>query len=318
MSTTLSRRSFLKATEAIAAVAAASRLEAERLQLPIGLQLYSVRNLLPKDFDGTLAQVRSAGYTVVEAAGYFDRSAKDFRHAMDTAGLRCVSTHHPLNVLETQLDQWLDYGHTIGLEYMVCSWSGGVHRDPAAKGPTTLDDWRWIAGEFNRIGEKTKSAGITLGVHNHTPEFAVIDGVLVYDELLRLTDPKLVAFEMDCGWVYASGMAKDDSAQYASAPDRAGLRLVMMRHLFLAFAVCICTACTAAAQTPDAQPVNPDETPAARVLLHDLDKITGHATISGEHNYPNTVSRYSDRVYDLTGEYPGIFGQDFGFSGAGR
>ena len=205
MSTTLSRRSFLKATGAIAAVAAASRLEAERLQLPIGLQLYSVRNLLPKDFDGTLAQVRSAGYTVVEAAGYFDRSAKDFRHAMDTAGLRCVSTHHPLNVLETQLDQWLDYGHTIGLEYMVCSWSGGVHRDPAAKGPTTLDDWRWIAGEFNRIGEKTKSAGVTLGVHNHTPEFAVIDGVLVYDELLRLTDPKPVAFEMDCGWVYASG-----------------------------------------------------------------------------------------------------------------
>ncbi len=200
-----SRRSFLKATGAVAACAAASRLEARRLGLPIGLQLYSVRNLLPKDFDGTLAQVRSAGYTVVEAAGYFDRSAADFRHAMDSAGLRCVSTHHPLNVLETQLDQWLDYGHTIGLEYMVCSSSGGMHRDPAAKGPTTLDDWRWIAGEFNRIGEKIKSAGITFGVHNHVPEFAVIDGVLVYDELLRLTDPKFVVFEMDCGWVYASG-----------------------------------------------------------------------------------------------------------------
>ena len=200
-----SRRSFLKATGAVAAIAAASRLEAKRLRLPIGLQLYSVRNLLPKDFDGTLAQVRSAGYTVVEAAGYFDRTAADFRHAMDTAGLRCISTHHPLNVLETQLDQWLDYGHTIGLEYMVCSSSGGMHRDPATKGPPTLDDWRWIAGEFNRIGEKIKSAGITFGVHNHVPEFAVIDGVLVYDELLRLTYPKFVVFEMDCGWVYASG-----------------------------------------------------------------------------------------------------------------
>ena len=204
MSTT-SRRSFLKATGAVAAIAAASRLQAERLQLPIGLQLYSVRNQLPTDFAGTLAQVRSAGYTVVEAAGYYDRSAADFRHAMDAAGLRCVSTHHPLNVLETQLDQWLDYGHTLGLEYMVCSSSGGMHRDPAAKGPPTLDDWRWIAGEFNRIGEKVKSAGIAFGVHNHTPEFAVIDGVLVYDELLRLTDPKFVVFEMDCGWVYASG-----------------------------------------------------------------------------------------------------------------
>ena len=205
-----SRRSFLKATGAVAACAAASRLEAKRLRLPIGLQLYSVRNLLPKDFDGTLAQVRSAGYTVVEAAGYLDRSAADFRHAMDAAGLRCISTHHPLNILETQLDQLLDYGHTIGLEYMVCSSSGGMHRDPATKGPPTLDDWHWIAGEFNRIGEKTKAAGITFGIHNHEPEFAVIDGVLVYDELLRLTDPKFVVFEMDCGWVYASGHSPVD------------------------------------------------------------------------------------------------------------
>ena len=91
-----SRRTFLKVAGAVVACAAASRLEAKRLRLPIGLQLYSVRNLLPKDFDGTLAQVRSAGYTVVEAAGYFDRSAADFRHAMDSAGLRCISTHHPL------------------------------------------------------------------------------------------------------------------------------------------------------------------------------------------------------------------------------
>jgi sugar phosphate isomerase/epimerase len=207
---TMSRRSFLQATGAVAAIAAASRVEAGRLgagrlRVPIGLQLYSVRNQLATDFAGTLAQVRSAGYTVVEAAGYFDRPAADFRRAMDAAGLRCISTHHALNVLETQLDQWLDYGHTIGLEYIVCSSSGGMHRDPAAKGPPTLDDWHWIAGELNRIGEKVKSAGMTLGVHNHVPEFAVIDGVLVYSELLRLTDPKLVVFEMDCGWVYASG-----------------------------------------------------------------------------------------------------------------
>src|ERR1700683_2272853 len=178
MSTT-SRRNFLKATGAVAACAAASRAEAMplgagrpgagRLRLPIGLQLYSVRNQLPKDFAGTLAQVRSAGYTVVEAAGYYDRSAADFRHAMDAAGLRCISTHHGLDVLETQLDQWLDYGHALGLEYIVCSSSGGMHRDPAVKGPPTLDDWHWIAGELDRIGEKVKMAGMTLGVHNHVP-----------------------------------------------------------------------------------------------------------------------------------------------------
>ncbi len=208
-----SRRTFLKATGAVAAAACvgAGRLTAAPLTLPIGLQLYSVRDLMAKDFDGTLSKVRTAGYTVVETAGYYDRSAVDFRKAMDKAGLRCVSTHHTLNLLETQLDQWIDYGHTLGLEYIVCSSSGGMHRDPAApKGPPTLDDWRWIAGEFNRIGAKVKAAGMTFGVHNHTPEFATLDGVVVYDELLRLTDPKLVVFEMDAGWVHASGHSPVD------------------------------------------------------------------------------------------------------------
>jgi sugar phosphate isomerase/epimerase len=88
---------------------------------------------------------------------------------------------------------------------MVCSSSGGMHRDPASKGELTLDDWRWVAEEFNHIGEKVKAAGMTFGVHNHTPEFASEGGVLVYDELLKLTDPKLVTFEMDCGWVTAAG-----------------------------------------------------------------------------------------------------------------
>ena len=110
-------------------------------------------------------------------------------------------------------------------------------------------------------------------------------------------------------------MAKNRSAQHESASDPAGLRIAVMVRLFLASVVFICATCAATAQTPDAQPVNPDATPAARALLHDLDTISGHATIAGQHNFPNTDSRYSDRVYDLTGEYPGIFGQDFGFSG---
>lgn len=200
----MTRRDFARLS-ALAFAAAATRVEARPLHLPIGLQLYSVRDLLPKDFDGTLTQVRAAGYTVVEAAGYYDRSAQEFRRSMDRAGLRCVSTHYTLSQFQTQLDQLLDYAHALGLEYMVCSSSGGVHRDPRAKGEPTLDDWRFIAGEFNRIGEKVKSAGMTFGVHNHTPEFATIDGTLVYDELLRLTDPQFVVFEMDAGWVTASG-----------------------------------------------------------------------------------------------------------------
>ena len=210
----------MKATGAFAAAACAGadQLAAKRLHMPIGLELYSVRDLLHKDFDGTLAQVRSAGYTVVEAAGFYNRSAADFRSAMDKAGLRCISAHYTLSLLETQLDSLMEYAYALGMEYMICSSSGGMHRDPTAKGDPTLDDWRWIAGEFNRIGEKVKAAGMTLGVHNHIPEFAVFDGTIVYDELLRLTDPKLVVFEIDAGWVSAAG---HDPVEYLKkAPER--------------------------------------------------------------------------------------------------
>lgn len=64
-----------------------------------------------------------------------------------------------------------------------------------------------------------------------------------------------------------------------------------------------------------AVPVNTDATPEARELLNNIDQISGHFTLTGQHNFPNHVSRWSDRIYDLTGKLPAIFGQDFGFSG---
>ncbi|HXR38547.1 MAG TPA: sugar phosphate isomerase/epimerase [Terracidiphilus sp.] len=200
-----SRRSFLKASAAAVAAASigAGRLGASPLGVPIGLQLYSVRELLPKDFDGTLSKLAAAGYKEVEAAGYYDRTAAQFRHAMDQAGLRCVSTHHAMAQLRPHLDEYIEYAHNLGLEYIVCP--APTRRDQTAKGPLNLDDWRWVAGELNLIGQKVKAAGMTFGYHNHGPEFGSEGGVVFYDELLRLTDPKLVVFEMDCGWVFAAG-----------------------------------------------------------------------------------------------------------------
>jgi len=201
-----SRRSFLKASGALAAAACAGvePLMAAPLRLPIGLQLYSVRNLLPRDFDGTLQKLAAAGYREVEAAGYFDKTAGDFGNAMQKAGLKCVSTHHQLMQLKTQFDQLIEYGQAIGLEYIICS-SANVHRDPTRKGDLNLDDWRYVADQFNAIGEKVKAAGMTFGYHNHTVEFASENGVVYFDELLKRTDPKLVHFEMDCGWVVVAG-----------------------------------------------------------------------------------------------------------------
>jgi sugar phosphate isomerase/epimerase len=201
-----SRRAFLKTS---AAVAASSMVDVDALlgatlKLPVGLQLYSVRNLLPKNFQGTLNQLATAGYKEVEAAGYFGRTAADFGNALQNAGLKCVSTHHALAELKSQLSQLIEYGQALGLQYIICSWAG-IHRDPARTGELNLDDWRYVADQFNAVGEKVKSAGMTFGYHNHTIEFGTENGIVFYDELLKRTDPKLVVFEMDCGWVVAGG-----------------------------------------------------------------------------------------------------------------
>jgi len=201
-----SRRDFMRDAGAVAAAACigAERLAAAPLRLPVGLQLYSVRNLLPKDFERTLEQLTAAGYKEVEAAGYYDKTAADFGNALQKAGLRCVSTHHNLTQLRSQFDQLIQYAQALRLEYIICSWAG-VHRDPARKGDLTLDDWRFVADELNKIGEKVKAAGITFGYHNHVVEFSTEGGVVFFDELLKRTDPKLVVFEMDCGWVVGGG-----------------------------------------------------------------------------------------------------------------
>jgi sugar phosphate isomerase/epimerase len=200
----MTRRDFVRLSAGVVAAGAVTgRLAAKPLRTPIGLQLFSVRKLLPEDFDGTLRKVSAAGYTEVEAAGYYGKSAKEFRAAMDRAGLRCVSTHHSMAELVQRLDMLIEYGNQLGLDYIVCP--SPMHRYPADKGPLNLDDWRWAAGVLNRIGEKVKAAGMVFGYHNHGPEFGSENGVVFYDELLRKTDPKLVVFELDCGWVAAAG-----------------------------------------------------------------------------------------------------------------
>lgn len=200
-----SRRTFLKTSAAAAAVASlAPHLRAAPINKPLGLQLYSVRELLPKDFDGTLQKLAAIGYKEVEAAGYYNKTAAEWKHSMDAAGLNCVSTHHNLADLKSKLNELIDYAHGIGLQYMICSWAG-MHRDPSRKGELDLDDWRWVADQFNDIGQKVKAAGLTFGYHNHTVEFGTENGVVFYDELLKRTDPNYVVFEMDCGWVVAGG-----------------------------------------------------------------------------------------------------------------
>jgi sugar phosphate isomerase/epimerase len=214
--TRVSRRTFLQTASASAACAvlwnSAPRLMANALGLPLGLQLYSVRDVLPKDYEGTLHQIAALGYREVEAAGFFGHTPTEVKQAMDRAGLRCVSAHYALKDLLPKVDETIQFGKDLGLSYIVCS--SPMLKDPsrvkdpgsrAARESMTLDDWRWNADQFNHIGEKVNAAGMRFAYHNHTPEFHSENGVMFYDELLRLTDPAKVAMELDCGWAVVAG-----------------------------------------------------------------------------------------------------------------
>jgi sugar phosphate isomerase/epimerase len=215
------RRQFLQTATAVSAYAltASRRAFASPFGLPLGLQLYSVRKVLPTDYAGTLHKVAALGYREVEAAGFFGHSATDVKAAMADAGLHCVSAHYPSDQLSTKLDEIIAFHKVLGADYIICAYPG--HKSPPAKGAErtfSLEDWRWNAEQFNHYGAKVKAAGLRFGYHNHTPEFVVVDGVTPYDELMKLTDPSLVTFEMDCGWVMVGG--GDPAALLHKYPNR--------------------------------------------------------------------------------------------------
>ncbi|HEY6448005.1 MAG TPA: sugar phosphate isomerase/epimerase [Acidobacteriaceae bacterium] len=208
----------MKGAAACAAMLEARPAFGNPLGLPIGLQLYSVREYLPKDYEGTLKRLGEMGYQEVEAAGFFTHSATDVKQAMADAGLRCVSAHYALADLKPKLDEIIQYGKDLGLSYIICS--APMMRDPnRAKGlswnatmeAVTLDDWKWNAEQFNSIGEKIHAAGIQFGYHNHFVEFHRKEGgARPYDVILKNTDPKIVTMEMDVGWVVIGGAKPEE------------------------------------------------------------------------------------------------------------
>lgn len=209
--TKISRREFAGGMAAMAALSFTSRVSfANPLGLPLGLQLYSVRQQMSEDFEGALAGVSAACYTEVEAAALPKKDAAEVRAALDKAGLHCVSAHHPFGDLHTRFDEIVAYDKQLGVKFLICSSPG--RRNPAATSasgghaPFTLDDWHYNADQFNAMGEKLAAQGIRFGYHNHVPEFAMTEGKVPYFEMLRLTDPKKVTFELDCGWAVVAGM----------------------------------------------------------------------------------------------------------------
>ena len=198
----MNRRTFLEtAGTAAAATLLTSRLgwaAAEHKIDKVGLQLYTVRDLMKRDFDGTIAKVAQIGYKEVEFAGYFDHTPQQVREACEKNGLSPVSTHVQYDELDDKFPSVIEASKTIGLKYIVCPFI----QEELRKSP---DIWKKASEKFNKCGEQTKKAGIQFAYHNHWFEFLPVDGKLPYDELLKQCDPNLVKMEMDLCWITAAG-----------------------------------------------------------------------------------------------------------------
>jgi len=198
----MNRRTFLEtATTVTAATLLTSRLgwaaDDHKIE-KVGVQLYTVRDQMKDDFDGTIAKVAQIGYKEVEFAGYFGRTGQQVRAVVDKNGLSAVSTHVQYDELDEKFPSVIETSKTIGMKYIVCPWIPEELR----KSP---DIWKQAAEKFNHAGEQTKKAGIQFAYHNHWFEFLPVNGKLPYDELLKECDANLVKMEMDLCWITVAG-----------------------------------------------------------------------------------------------------------------
>jgi sugar phosphate isomerase/epimerase len=229
-----SRRTFVKAA---ACTVAASLLEipsmnASPLNLPIGLQLYTVGDDMDRDPAETLKKVAEVGYKTVELSPLSKTPARDLKKMLDDAGLKNPSGHYMLPDLMTKLPEIIEQAKMFGQEFMTVTvpWVADPSRfkpDPAMGqfglfiaiiSGLTLDDWKWNAEQFNKVGEQVKKAGLQLAYHNHNFEWHKYGDTTGYDEFLRLTQADLVKLELDCGWAMVAG--QDPVAYLTKYPDR--------------------------------------------------------------------------------------------------
>jgi sugar phosphate isomerase/epimerase len=178
----------------------------------VGLQLYTVRGDLEKDFDGTIAKVAAIGYKEVEFAGYFGRTPQQVRDIVRAHGLTAPSAHvdYP-SLAPDKLPAVIDAARTIGHTFLVNPWiDETVRKEP--------DIWKKAADVYNRAGEATRKAGIQFAYHNHNFEFTPVNGELPFDTLLERCDPALVKMELDLCWIEAAG--KDPVGYFRKYPGR--------------------------------------------------------------------------------------------------
>ncbi|CAN5790754.1 sugar phosphate isomerase/epimerase [soil metagenome] len=208
----------------------------------MGLELYTVRDVIVKDYEGTLAQVAAAGYREVETTTYAGKTPTEVRAILNRVGLTAPSTHVALVQgpdLERQLAGYQEMGHRFSAASgprPAGAGPGGRAAGPggpppgaapggppaggrAAPPPPTMDTFKRQADMLNAVGTAAKPYGVKVLIHNHTGEFQPFaDGSTPYELLFANTDPAVVVFELDIGWARVAG--QDPLALFAKHPQR--------------------------------------------------------------------------------------------------
>lgn len=192
-----SRRHFLSTLAAGAAAPAGLRawLSSQEeiktvLNGPVGVQMWSFREYLPKDLKGTLAKIRAMGFRDVEGAGLWKLTAADLRAALDSAGLRCQSAHMQFGRLRDDAQGAFAEAKALGATWVVCPWID--HQKEF-----TRDDALKSAEVFNKVGAAAEAAGLRFAYHCHGYEMLPSPEGTRFDTLAKNTDPKRVSFQID-------------------------------------------------------------------------------------------------------------------------
>lgn len=210
----MDRRTFMGALGAAGAVSmlptGGDLFAAEKLE-KIGVQLYTVRDLMKTSVEKTLADVAAIGYQEVEFAGYFNRPPRAIKQLLNRNGLKAPSGHVGIDLLRGSWNRTLDDALEMGHKYLVVAWI-----DPKER--TSLTALKKVAELFNRAAEDAKRYKIKLAYHNHDFEFQQVEGRRIYDVLLEETNPKLVQMEMDLYWTVKGGATPEH--YFSRWPDR--------------------------------------------------------------------------------------------------
>lgn len=188
----------------------------------VGLQLYTLRDVLPKDVKGVIEKVAKAGYKEVETYGYtaqggfWGLDAKTFKTLLSDNGLKAPSGHFGLDGFIrsgnlNELKPLIEGAATVNMSYLTCPYLDGSLRN-------SLDDYKKISGRLNEAAELCKKSGLQLAYHNHDFEFQKYGETTGYDILLQETDKNNVKFEADLYWVVRSG--NDPLALFSKHPGR--------------------------------------------------------------------------------------------------